>query len=416
MDLKTVDVPIVDLAPWLANNGDATRRAASAAALRDAYESLGFVQVTGHGIDNNLASKCFNCARNFFNLDLNEKLRIATPKATAPIPESYREMSSVHNPWLHRRGFVAAGSAPFASTRDMFEMSNAGGRGADWQPQSKRRKLSSGDDLKGEQAKENTPPQHNDQDEAGDDPYGVANVWPADAGFRESFEASYKKIERVMMALAAASEAALEVPSGTLTSLLDGHVSTMGISSMVPPAAGDPSISSKEASQACASDLMIQAHTDPSFMTILMYEAQQPSGLELQPRFLPADPTAGWVIAGGLGDSRLLVNIGTHLQRLTNDRWLATKHRVRIPNRSASSGRQTMAYFARCRPSASLGPLPAFLQGAESKYGEVDEKAVQRLMHEATGAVYTPMRPDEDPVKRREWLQTNRAKLVNTPF
>ena len=81
-------VPIIDIVPFLA--GDPQGKADVAAAMRDACENIGFLQIIGHGVDPELIDRVYRLSREFFDRPLAEK----TP-VTAPSPDQVRGYSAV---------------------------------------------------------------------------------------------------------------------------------------------------------------------------------------------------------------------------------------------------------------------------------------------------------------------------------
>lgn len=72
-------VPIVDFAPFLA--GAASGRLAVAAAIRQAAESVGFLYLSGHGVDPAVIDAAFAASRRFFELPLQDRLKVSVNSA-----------------------------------------------------------------------------------------------------------------------------------------------------------------------------------------------------------------------------------------------------------------------------------------------------------------------------------------------
>lgn len=72
-------VPIVDFAPFLA--GSASGRDAVAAAIRQAAESVGFLYLSGHGVDPAVIDAAFAASRRFFELPLEDRLKVKVNSA-----------------------------------------------------------------------------------------------------------------------------------------------------------------------------------------------------------------------------------------------------------------------------------------------------------------------------------------------
>ena len=71
----TSSVPVIDLAPWF--GGDEAARAAVAAQVDAALQSVGFFLVSGHGVADGLRARVRAEARAFFALPDETKQRYA---------------------------------------------------------------------------------------------------------------------------------------------------------------------------------------------------------------------------------------------------------------------------------------------------------------------------------------------------
>lgn len=94
------------------------------------------------------------------------------------------------------------------------------------------------------------------------------------------------------------------------------------------------------------------AHTDYGCMTILRTE-NAPGGLQVQTR------AGEWLDVHAVPGS-FVVNLGDMMARWTNDRWLATLHRVAVPpsDHAAPSRRQTIVFFHDPRADAVIDCIP----------------------------------------------------------
>src|SRR3954454_14487549 len=68
-----MSIPVVDLSEFL-NNQNASK-AAFVKKLGKAYEEVGFVAVTNHGIPNETIQQLYDCVKEFFSLPLEKKLQ-----------------------------------------------------------------------------------------------------------------------------------------------------------------------------------------------------------------------------------------------------------------------------------------------------------------------------------------------------
>ncbi len=95
------------------------------------------------------------------------------------------------------------------------------------------------------------------------------------------------------------------------------------------------------------------AHTDYGCMTILRTE-DAPGGLQVQTR------AGEWLDVHAVPGS-FVVNLGDMMARWTNDRWIATLHRVAVPpaDRAARSRRQTIVFFHDPRAEAVIECIPS---------------------------------------------------------
>jgi isopenicillin N synthase-like dioxygenase len=95
------------------------------------------------------------------------------------------------------------------------------------------------------------------------------------------------------------------------------------------------------------------AHTDYGCMTILRTE-DAPGGLQVQTR------EGEWLDVHAVPGS-FVVNLGDLMARWTNDRWIATLHRVAVPptDRAARSRRQTIVFFHDPRADAVIECIPS---------------------------------------------------------
>jgi len=84
-----LEIPVIDLAPFLAGTPGAAERAA--ASLRDALQRVGFFFVVGHGVPDALVASVYRDAERFHALPLADKLAIA---ATRENP-GYRPVGSM---------------------------------------------------------------------------------------------------------------------------------------------------------------------------------------------------------------------------------------------------------------------------------------------------------------------------------
>src|SRR5437764_913909 len=74
-------VPMVDISAWV-REGTSAQRARVAAEIDEACSTVGFIQVTGHGIPAATTDGLAKAMDDFFALELAEKKRYVAPKGT----------------------------------------------------------------------------------------------------------------------------------------------------------------------------------------------------------------------------------------------------------------------------------------------------------------------------------------------
>lgn len=81
MTISAETIPTVDLSPWL--NPDASQEAKDAVvkAVSHACSTYGFFNLVGHGIPEESQNKIFECSKEFFDLPLNEKMKVSVDKS-----------------------------------------------------------------------------------------------------------------------------------------------------------------------------------------------------------------------------------------------------------------------------------------------------------------------------------------------
>src|ERR1700722_10206406 len=96
--MPQLSVPIIDIEPYR-TGGDARKRDVAAAVDR-ACREIGFLVISGHGIAPEMVEETRAVARRFFDLPLDEKLRVAQPAPNVS------------------RGYTRLGSEAVARSRD----------------------------------------------------------------------------------------------------------------------------------------------------------------------------------------------------------------------------------------------------------------------------------------------------------
>ena len=75
--MSVASVPVIDMSPW--RRGDAAARRALAAEVDRTCREIGFMVISGHGVDPGLIEPVEALSRDFFDLPLAEKMQIVRP-------------------------------------------------------------------------------------------------------------------------------------------------------------------------------------------------------------------------------------------------------------------------------------------------------------------------------------------------
>jgi isopenicillin N synthase-like dioxygenase len=291
------EVPTVDISPYV-DGGSAQARSGVAADIDYACSTVGFVQVVGHGVPDEVIDGLARAMDSFFGMPPADKRAFVTPPSinrgyTAPRSESLS---------------LSLGVESADRMNDFFEAFNVGAQASD----------------------------HPDQGlPEADYP---ANLWPSD-DFRGGVEAYYAHAARVARTLTDIFSDALGT---SISDLTDHSVDTLRMNNYALPP-GDIELDG---------DLTgMGAHTDYGIVTVLW--ADQVAGLQV----LGSDRIWHDVSPA---DGALLVNLGDLTARLTNDRWMSTLHRVKPPVVDGTiRRRRSAAFFHDGNIDAVIAPLPS---------------------------------------------------------
>jgi len=286
------EIPVLDLGPYL--RGDAGALEQLGTELRYALENVGFYFIINHGVDQGLIDDTFKAAERFHAQLLDDKLSLRLNEHI----RGYQPM----------KGAVTRHSAANANNRPNVNEA-----------------FFVGPEL---------PADH--PDVLADKPFRGHNQWPVNlAGFREHVLAYCEAAKGLGTALLPLYAYALE---------LDVDFFMKGFK--------DPSFTFRM-SHYPRTDVLednefgLAPHSDTSFMTLLP-ENQVP-GLSIRL------PNGRWIDAPVMKDS-FLVNGGDMLRRCTNDRFLATLHKVL--NRSGGE-RYAIPFFMDCSYDFQMSCLPS---------------------------------------------------------
>ena len=268
----TFAVPIVDISPYVAG-GAADARARAAADMDAACSTVGFVQVMGHGVPDDVIAGLAAAMDGLFGLPLEVKGRWRTP------PEVNRGYSPPKSESLS----LSLGVESATRMNDFFEAFNVGAA-ASWHP---------GLDLPLPDYAENT--------------------WPDVPGFEAAVLAYFHGAARVARTLTTIFADALGLPADFFDRFTGHSIDVLRMNNYaLPPGQVD-----------LDADLTgMGEHTDYGIVTVLW--ADRVAGLQVL-----GDDRAWHDVMPEPG--ALLVNLGDLTARWTNERWLSTLHRVKPP-------------------------------------------------------------------------------------
>jgi isopenicillin N synthase-like dioxygenase len=284
-------IPVLDLAPLLRGDPGATQ--VLGAALRDAFENVGFYFVVNHGVPKSLIDATFDAARRFHDMDLDRKLALRMNKSNV-------------------------GYLPFKGSITRHSQLNANN-----QPNL----------VEAFFAKRELPPGHPDRETGL--PFRGPNLWPDDLpGFRETVVSYSAAMERLGLSLLPLYAVSLDLPPDYFAQSFRMPSYTLRMSHYPRQEVVEDN------------EFGLAPHTDTSFMTMLAQNDVPGLSIRL--------PNGRWLDAPALPGS-ILVNGGDLLRRWTNDRFLATPHRV--INRSGQE-RYAIPFFMDCDYDWRMECLP----------------------------------------------------------
>lgn len=306
-------VPSIGLAPFR----EGTDRQSVIDDVRTACEQIGFLVISGHGIDDGLLAQAFAQSRTFFDQPLSEKRQSAPPVPRRQ--RGYHELAS------RNLGKTMGVDVP-PDLRESFFFGPIDDHRAHYA------NLAEATESYAPNVLPETPPD-----------------------FTPTMIALYRSFERLSEDLLRIFACALELPEMWFADKIDRHFSIMS-THHYPPLTEQPR----------PGQLRTGAHTDFGAMTILaMTDAT--GGLEV----LMPNGTWSGIVAGR---EELVVNLGDMMARWTNGRWASTVHRVVNPPviNLAESRRQSIGYFMHPNDDAPIACIPTCrLEGGGSRFDEI---------------------------------------------
>lgn len=286
--MRHMAVPVIDIAPFLEGSPEGKRQVAEQ--VGRACEDIGFLTIVGHGVSKDLIAETYRVSREFFDLPLEEKMKVARPA-----PDQVRGYSPIGDEGLsYSLDEVAPG--------DLKESLSIG-------------------------------PVDVPNDEyyhcAAAGPHFAPNSWPERP---EDLQPIWREYFRVMSELSASLmrifALALDLTEDFFEDKIDKHISMFRVLNY-PEQTDEP----------LPRQLRAGAHSDYGSLTIVCQDHDL-GGLQVRNR------QRQWVDVKPIPDS-FVVNIGDLMMQWTNDHWISTVHRVVNPARERvmESRRQSLVFF-----------------------------------------------------------------------
>ena len=304
------DVPVIDIAAFA--DGTEAERTRIAADVAAACEDTGFLLITGHGVPQATIDRFYAMSKQFFELPLEQKRLVRSPVANL------------------FQGYAHPGRnlGDHTSERQSFNVQRF--------------------DTRAEAIAAGHSPEM--------DGIYLDALWPAEpVGFRDAWRAYFEAMESLARRVLQIFEVALDLPSGWFEQWIVNDPSTQAANyySDDIDSGHDPS------------PFRFKAHVDGSIITIL-YQDGGPGSLQLHQR------GRGWRDVAAI-EGTFVVNIGELMERWTNDRFVATPHRVLKPaDDEPSVPRISAPFFLKPDVDAVIEPIASIMRaGDEPRYPPV---------------------------------------------
>ncbi|NBB83854.1 MAG: isopenicillin N synthase family oxygenase [Alphaproteobacteria bacterium] len=321
-DARPWSIPVIDIGPFLHN--EPAGRARVIKEWAEAFETLGFATIVGHGIEEDLLDRLHEAARRFFDQDVAAKRRCSFPgeqRSQGYVPMGVES--------------VAKSLDDAAAPADLCESLTFAF--VDW---------------------EAAPPT-----DPGDAALFRPNLWPQQPPELEGLIRTYfDRVHALAHALMRLGALALDLPEDHFAATHDRMTTNLRLVHY-PDQVADP----------LPGQLRYGAHTDYTGLTIVRQD-DAPGGLQVRA------PDGSWIDVPPVRGA-FVVNAGDLLMRWTNHRWQSNVHRVMNPPRDAagSTRRLSIVLFTGPNADAVVDCLPTCHgPGNPPKYGPI--KAWDHLM------------------------------------
>ncbi|GAA4403129.1 isopenicillin N synthase family dioxygenase [Tsukamurella soli] len=311
--MSEFEIPTIDITPYLdptASSAVDPACADVAARIDEACRTVGFMQITGHGVPDAAIAGLAGALDSFFEQPLEVKSRYRRPGANRGYSPPKSEALS-----------MSLGVAPANRMNDFYEAFTVGTDVAAYP----------GTTLPEEAY--------------------AANTWPEPTGFRTAIEVYWKAVTGLSRAVLRACSDALGLGPDHFAHMVDHSIDALKMNNyaLAPGAIElDGPLTG------------MGAHTDFGILTVLW--ADRVAGLEVlgeDTRWHPVMPAEG----------AFLINLGDAFARWTNDRWRSTLHRVDPPVVDGRiERRRSAAFFFDGNHDAVISPLPGTVEPGTEAY------------------------------------------------
>ncbi|CAE6374838.1 unnamed protein product [Rhizoctonia solani] len=299
-------IPIIDISGL---SGDADSKAKVASEIQDACIHVGFFYVKNHGIDENVITSATNASRRFFDLSLEEKMKVGIIQ-------------------LIGYGHTLGGADMFPPKLDFHKTTNFKG----YFPLSGKKYFYECFAIGSEVGASRS---------ASADSMGGLNVWPSEdivPGFQEIVLKYYQQVAELGSKLLLAFALALNLPEDYFADKVHTGGADMNLMHYLPQ---------NEAVNSTSGEPGIGAHTDFDCFTIL-WQDEVPA---LQVKNM-ADQ---WIDAGPISGT-FVINIADQLSRWSNDIFKSTVHRA---INTSQDHRYSIPLFFRLNDDVIIEVLPS---------------------------------------------------------
>lgn len=299
--IKRGEVPIIDMS--IDRRRDSAARAELATEIGAACESLGFLVITEHGIDDRVIESLLNTSTDFFTQ-----------------PEEVKRASMPPSPYVFRGYFpmqssALAGSLDVETPPDLCEVFA----------------INRFDDEDAATAAGNA---------AGREGFFAPNIWPPIEKFTAAWTEYYGEMELLANDLMSLMATSLGLDANWFDDKIGQHISNLVVNHY-PPQDSEP----------VDGQLRRGAHTDYGSLTVL-YQDDTPGGLQVEL------PDGSWADVPHVPGS-FVVNLGDLMAAWTNDRWVSTMQRVvNPPPEHRTKSRLSVAFFHQPDYDAEIVCIP----------------------------------------------------------